>query len=904
MQRRFLSGSPRLLKSAGPQSNPFETSLKALPNFASNKYYDLTSDSRYQTLPFSIRVLAESAVRNCDEFDITRQHVDTIYNWENNASKQVEVPFKPARVVLQDFTGVPCVVDLAAMRDTVKNLGCDPKMINPLIPVELVIDHSVQVDSAGSKTSLATNEGLEMQRNSERFAFLKWGQKAFDNLKIVPPGSGIVHQINCEYLARVAFNNNGTLYPDSCVGTDSHTTMVNGIGVLGWGVGGIEAEAAMLGQSLSLVLPEVVGYELTGRLPEGVTATDVVLTITKNLRKLGVVGKFVEFYGSGVDNLSSADRMTIANMAPEYGATCGFFPVDNQTIRYLELTGRDPQAVARVKDYAQAAGMFRTGNEKIKYTKSLSLDLNSVVPCVAGPKRPHDNVLLKDVQRDFKACLNAPQGFKGFNIPAEKNNASATFTLKGQQTTMKHGAVVIAAITSCTNTSNPSVLVAAGLVAKKASELGLKVNPYVKCSLSPGSHAVTKYLTDSGLQASLESLGFFTAGYGCMTCIGNSGDIAEEVSKAIVDNNLVASAVLSGNRNFEARVHPLTSGNYLASPPLVVAYALAGTVDIDFATQPIGTGANGQAVYLKDIWPSNAEVTGIVDKYVTKDIFNQIYSNLDNYSNKDWKTLQVPEGSQYKWDPKSTYIHNPPFFDGLKLKPSPKTIIDKAYCLLNFGDSITTDHISPAGNIAKASPAAKFLEANGVERKDFNTYGARRGNDEVMVRGTFANTRLINKLRRDGAVGPMTYHIPTNELLSVYDAAVKYKASNSPLIILAGKEYGSGSSRDWAAKGTFLMGVRAVIAESFERIHRSNLIGMGVVPIQFKAGENAASLGLTGFEQFSIDLSGEIKPLQEITITHTKGQFNAILRIDTLVEIQYFYNGGILNYVLRQKAAK
>jgi aconitate hydratase len=903
MQRRFFSSSSRHLAAKGPQANPYNSTLKELSGFPGNKYYNLQSDSRFASLPFTIRVLAESAVRNCDEFDITSKAVDTIYDWEKTSPKQVEVPFKPARVVLQDFTGVPCVVDLAAMRDATKRLGGDPNKINPLIPVELVIDHSVQVDSAGEASSLLTNETLEMQRNHERFAFLKWGQQAFDKLKIIPPGSGIVHQINCEYLARVAFANNGLLYPDSCVGTDSHTTMVNGIGVLGWGVGGIEAEAGMLGQSLSLVLPEVVGYELTGRLAEGVTATDVVLTITKNLRKLGVVGKFVEFFGSGVDNLSSADRMTIGNMAPEYGATCGFFPVDAQTIKYLELTGRDSATVQRVKDYCEASGMFRTGKENIKYSKSISLDLGTVEPCLAGPKRPHDNVLLKQVQRDFKACMGAPAGFKGFNIPADKHNASGKLTVKGQQTEMKHGAVVIAAITSCTNTSNPSVLVAAGLVAKKAIEKGLMTKPYVKTSLSPGSHAVTKYLTDSSLQGYLEKLGFYTAGYGCMTCIGNSGDIPEEVSKAITDNNLVASAVLSGNRNFEARIHPLTAANYLASPPLVVAYALAGTVDIDFETQPIGNGSDGAPVFLRDIWPSNAEVGAIVDKYVTREVFNQIYSNLDNYANKDWKTLQVPQGSLYQWDAKSTYIHNPPFFEGLTVKPTPRTQIKQAYCLLLLGDSVTTDHISPAGNIAKDSPAANFLTSRGVERKDFNTYGARRGNDEIMVRGTFANTRLTNKMRKDGAVGPKTYHIPSNSLLSVYDASQKYKEGGNDLIILAGKEYGSGSSRDWAAKGTFLLGVRAVIAESFERIHRSNLIGMGVVPFQFKAGESATSLGLTGYEQFNIDLSGDLTPGQEITIKHTKGSFQAILRIDTLVEVQYFINGGILNYVLRQKAA-
>eukprot|EP00760_Papus_ankaliazontas_P008089 PhM_4_TR13663/c0_g1_i1/m.70831/K01681/ACO, acnA; aconitate hydratase len=902
MQRRFFSTSSKNLAASGPQPNPFNSKMSALNKHPNLKAYDIKSDIRSSCLPFSIRVLAESAIRNCDEYDVTSKAVETIMDWEKQCTKAVEVPFRPARVVLQDFTGVPCVVDLAAMRDTMSRLGGDPNKINPMIPVELVIDHSVQVDSAGEKTSLSTNEALEMERNSERFAFLKWGQQAFEKLTIVPPGSGIVHQINCEYLARVAFNQNGVMYPDSCVGTDSHTTMVNGIGVLGWGVGGIEAEAAMLGQSLSLVLPEVVGYELTGQMPEGVTATDLVLTITRNLRKLGVVGKFVEFYGSGLDSLSAADRMTIANMAPEYGATCGYFPVDNKTIEYMKLTGRDASNCEAVRDYYQTSGLFRTGNEKINYTRTLTLDLNTVEPCLAGPKRPHDNVLLKDLKRDFNACMSSPPGFKGFGIAADKRATKASFEVKGQKTEMNHGAVVIAAITSCTNTSNPAVLVAAGLLAKNAVERGLKVKPYVKCSLSPGSHAVTKYLVSAGLQSHLESLGFFTAGYGCMTCIGNSGDIAEEISKAIADNNLVASAVLSGNRNFEARIHPQTAANYLASPPLVVAYALAGTVDLDFATEPIGTDKDGKDVFLKDIWPKSADIQSVIDKHVTANIFQEVYVNNTTVSNKQWQALEVPTGSIYQWDTKSTYIHEPPYFQGLTVTPTPRTKIQNAAVLLNLGDSVTTDHISPAGNIAKDSPAARYLNERGVERKDFNTYGARRGNDEIMVRGTFANVRLTNKLRKDGAVGPKTYF--NGELMSVYDAAMKYKESGRDLVILAGKEYGSGSSRDWAAKGTFLLGVRAVIAESFERIHRSNLVGMGVVPIQYLPEQSAASLGLTGSEEFSIDLSGEIKPQQEITITCSNGKsFQAKLRIDTLVEVEYFKHGGILNYVLRQKAA-
>lgn len=884
---------------AGRQQNPFNSRYLASMNAdgANASYYKVNEISnKYAELPFSIRVLLESAVRNCDEFDVTSKTVEDIFNWKENCTKSIEIPFKPARVVLQDFTGVPCVVDLAAMRDTTKRLGGDPSKINPQIPVDLVIDHSVQVDKAGTADAAKFNQDLEMQRNRERFQFLKWGSKAFDNLLIVPPGSGIVHQVNLEYLARVVFNNNGILYPDSVVGTDSHTTMINGVGVAGWGVGGIEAEAAMLGQSLSMVLPKVVGYKLTGKLREGCTATDLVLTVTKNLRKLGVVGKFVEFYGDGLSSLSLADRATIANMAPEYGATVGYFPIDDETVKYLRTTGRTEAHVSRIVDYSKAVGLFRTGSETIKYTEDLVLDLGSVEPCVSGPKRPQDHVTIKNMKNDFTACMGAKSGFKGFGIPANEHNKVVKYTVNGKEATMQHGSIVIAAITSCTNTSNPSVLVAAGLVAKKALEKGLTVNPGVKTSLSPGSHVVTRYLTSAGLQEKLDQLGFQTTGYGCMTCIGNSGEIAPEVSKVIADNNFVAAAVLSGNRNFEARIHPQTAANYLASPPLVVAYALAGRVNIDFETEPIANG-----VYLRDIWPSNEEVAEVVRQNVNAELFSSVYKNILEY-NEQWNSLEAPSGQLYAWDDKSTYIHNPPYFATMKREPSPQTTIKDAACLCVFGDSITTDHISPAGNIAKDSPAAKFLQSSGVERRDFNTYGSRRGNDLVMVRGTFANTRLGNKIVGEGQTGPYTIHFPTGQKMAIFDAAMEYQKAGTPLVILAGKEYGSGSSRDWAAKGPYLQGVKCVIAESFERIHRSNLVGMGIVPLQFKAGETAQSLGLTGKETFNFDFSGDLKPGQDVTVQVSGGKtITCTLRIDTLVEVKFFENGGILNYVLREK---
>eukprot|EP00672_Neobodo_designis_P028023 CAMPEP_0174832676 /NCGR_PEP_ID=MMETSP1114-20130205/3795_1 /TAXON_ID=312471 /ORGANISM="Neobodo designis, Strain CCAP 1951/1" /LENGTH=895 /DNA_ID=CAMNT_0016066539 /DNA_START=36 /DNA_END=2723 /DNA_ORIENTATION=- len=882
---------------SGPQANPFDKTLRATlkADGGDKVYYQINKLDNYATLPFSVRVLLESAVRNCDEFDITQKSVENILNWKTNATKQIEIPFKPARVILQDFTGVPCVVDLAAMRDAMVDLGGDPSKINPQIPVDLVIDHSVQVDVAGSPDALQKNAELEMQRNRERFAFLKWGSTAFENLKIVPPGSGIVHQVNLEHIANVTFNRNGYLYPDSVVGTDSHTTMINGAGVLGWGVGGIEAEAAMLGQSLSLVLPKVVGYKLTGKLREGVTATDLVLTCTRNLRKLGVVGKFVEYYGEGYKTLSLADRATLANMAPEYGATMGYCPIDQETLNYLRTTGRTEEHLARIETYAKAAGLWATGDEQIQYTENLELDLSTVEPCLSGPKRPQDHVTVRGMKADFNACMNAKQGFKGFGIPQNEHGKSVKYTLNGQECEMHHGSLVIAAITSCTNTSNPSVLMAAGLVAKKAVEKGLTVSPSVKTSLSPGSHVVTRYLESAGLQSYLDKIGFQTTGYGCMTCIGNSGEIAPEVSKTIADNNLVATAVLSGNRNFEARVHPQTAGNYLASPPLVVAYALAGRVDIDFETEPIAPG-----VFLRDIWPSNAEVKEAVAQHVNKEFFESVYSTLLT-DNEAWNKLEAPKGARYQWDEKSTYIHSPPYFAGMKKAPDARGAIKDAACVLYLGDSVTTDHISPAGNIAKNSPAALFLEGNGVARADFNTYGSRRGNDLIMMRGTFANTRLGNKLVGEGQTGPWTIHHPTGDKLPVFDACMRYKEAGTPTIVLAGKEYGSGSSRDWAAKGPFLQGIKVVVAESYERIHRSNLVGMGIIPLQFKDGASAASLGLTGKETFQFDIPAELTPGQDITVTADGKSFTTTLRIDTAVEVKFFEHGGILNYVLRGK---
>ncbi|KAG6393747.1 hypothetical protein SASPL_144316 [Salvia splendens] len=878
--------------------HPFNGILSGLPRPAGGEFgnfYSLPAlnDPRIDKLPFSIKILLESAIRNCDNFQVTKEDVEKIIDWEKSAPKQVEIPFKPARVLLQDFTGVPAVVDLASMREAIKDLGSNPDKINPLVPVDLVIDHSVQVDVARSENAVQANMDLEFKRNKERFAFLKWGSTAFRNMLVVPPGSGIVHQIwelvNLEYLGRVVFNTEGILYPDSVVGTDSHTTMIDGLGVAGWGVGGIEAEATMLGQPMSMVLPGVVGFKLSGKLHDGVTATDLVLTVTQMLRKHGVVGKFVEFYGEGMGQLSLADRATIANMSPEYGATMGFFPVDHVTLEYLKLTGRSDETVEMIEAYLRANKMFidyKEPQQERLYSSYLELDLAEVVPCISGPKRPHDRVPLKDMKSDWHSCLDNKVGFKGFAVPKEQQEKVVKFSFQGQPAELRHGSVVIAAITSCTNTSNPSVMLGAALVAKKACELGLEVKPWVKTSLAPGSGVVTKYLLQSGLQKYLNQQGFNIVGYGCTTCIGNSGDLDESVSSIIADNDLVAAAVLSGNRNFEGRVHPLTRANYLASPPLVVAYALAGTVDIDFEKEPIGTGKDGRSVVQSSVLP---------------EMFKSTYEAITK-GNEFWNLLAVPSSSLYGWDPNSTYIHKPPYFSGMTMDPPGARGVKDAYCLLLFGDSITTDHISPAGSIHKDSPAAKYLMERGVDRRDFNSYGSRRGNDEVMARGTFANIRIVNKLL-NGEVGPKTIHIPTGEKLSVYDAAMRYKSAGQDTIVIAGAEYGSGSSRDWAAKGPMLQGVKAVISKSFERIHRSNLVGMGIVPLCFKAGEDAETLGLTGHERYTIDLPAkvsDIRPGQDITVTTDAGKsFTCTLRFDTEVELAYFDHGGILQYVIR-----
>nr|CAD1819225.1 unnamed protein product [Ananas comosus var. bracteatus] len=889
--------------------NCFEHILTSLPKPGGGeygKYYSLPAlnDPRIDKLPYSIRILLESAIRNCDGFQINKNDVEKIIDWENTSPKSVEIPFKPARVLLQDFTGVPAIVDLASMRDAMAKLDSDPNKINPLVPVDLVIDHSVQVDVARSENAIQANMELEFHRNRERFAFLRWGSTAFHNMLIVPPGSGIVHQVNLEYLARVVFNSDGVLYPDSLVGTDSHTTMIDGMGVSGWGVGGIEAEATMLGQPMSMVLPGVVGFKLRGKLRDGVTATDLVLTVTQMLRKHGVVGKFVEFYGEGMGELSVADRATIANMSPEYGATMGFFPVDHMTLEYLKLTGRSDDTVAMIEAYLRANKMFVDYNEpqvERVYSSYLELDLSDVEPCVSGPKRPHDRVPLKDMKADWHSCLNNKIGFKGFGVPKELQDKVVKFSFHGQPAELRHGSVVIAAITSCTNTSNPSVMLAAGLVAKKACELGLEVKPWIKTSLAPGSGVVTKYLLKSGLQEYLNKQGFQTVGYGCTTCIGNSGELDESVAAAITENDLVVAAVLSGNRNFEGRVHPLTRANYLGSPPLVVAYALAGTVDIDFEKEPIGTGKDGKSVYFKDIWPSNEEITEILQSNVLPNMFKSTYEAIAK-GNSMWNQLSVPATSLYPWDPKSTYIHDPPYFKDMTMTPPGPQSVRNAYCLLKLGDSITTDHISPAGSIHKDSPAAKYLLERGVSRKDFNSYGSRRGNDEVMTRGTFANIRIVNKLL-NGEVGPKTIHIPSGEKLYVFDAAMRYKAAGHDTIVLAGEEYGSGSSRDWAAKGPRLLGVKAVIAKSFERIHRSNLVGMGIIPLCFKPGEDAETLGLTGNERYTIPLPTnitEIRPGQQITVTTDTGKsFTCTARFDTEVELAYYDHGGILHYVVR-----
>lgn len=887
-------------------NNIFDSSAKKTLNLnnKSYNYYNINSlGSLVNSLPISIRVLLESALRNCDDFNVKKSHVETILNWEKYQNKGIEIPFKPARVLLQDFTGVPAVVDLAAMRDVMVQLGYNPDSINPLIPTDLVIDHSIIADVAREKDAYKKNAEIEFKRNRERFQFLKWGQQQFKGFNIVPPESGICHQVNLEYLARLVFNNQekNLLYPDSLVGADSHTTMINGLGIVGWGVGGIEAEAAMLGQPLAMVLPEVVGFKLTGTPHKNLTATDIVLTVTQMLRKKGVVGKFVEFYGPGVENLSLADRATISNMCPEYGATVGYFPPDKETIEYMKLTGRNNDHVKLCEEYLRTNNLFVNYNDT-KYptfTSSLELDLSSVVPCISGPKRPHDRVPIADMKNDFNGALTAKLGFKGFGLDETKSKNEATLVYEGVKYPFPHGSVVLAAITSCTNTSNPDVMLAAALVAKKAVEKGLVVRPYIKTTLSPGSNVVAEYLTASTLLPYLEKLGFTLAGFGCMTCIGNSGELPDEITNTISKEDVVAASVLSGNRNFEGRVHSHTAANYLASPPLVIAYALAGRVNIDFDKEPIGKDSNGKEVYLNDIWPSKDEIAKVVQQTVKPKMFNEIYTKIAKGTD-NWNALDVPKDNTYKWNDNSTYIKKPPFFETLTKNLKIEGDIRAARCLLLLGDSITTDHISPAGKIAKNSSAAKYLRENGVDDKDFNQYGTRRGNYEVMARGTFANVRLINNLVEER--GPYTVHHPTGKVDSVYEVADMYAKDNTPVIVIAGKEYGSGSSRDWAAKGPLLQGIKAVIAESFERIHRSNLVGMGILPCQFINGENAEKLGLTGKEVFNIHLpDGKIPVGYEAKVT-TEGnkEFKVKVRIDTEPEVEYYRDGGILVYVMKK----
>jgi aconitate hydratase len=856
-------------------------------------------------LPFSIKVLLEAVLRHVDGELVTETDVRNLAGWNAAQPMDVELPYMPARVILQDFTGVPAVVDLAAMRSAVKQLGADPKRINPLVPVDLVVDHSVQVDVFGSREALQRNAEIEFQRNGERYEFLRWGQKAFQSFRVVPPATGIVHQVNLEYLAGAVntgqSDGDTVVFPDTLVGTDSHTTMINGLGVLGWGVGGIEAEAAMLGQPLYMVTPQVVGMKLVGGLREGVTATDLVLTVTQILRKKGVVEKFVEFYGPGLAQMSLADRATIANMAPEYGATCGFFPIDDETLRYLLRTGRRPDHVRLVERYAKEQGLFRTeGTPDPVFSDTAELDLATVEPSLAGPKRPQDRVSLAQMKSAFQKALSAPVKERGFGLAEGDLARSAPIEFRGAKETLHHGSVVIAAITSCTNTSNPSVLIAAGLLARKAVQRGLTVPSYVKTSLAPGSKVVTEYLTKSGLMADLETLGFHVVGYGCTTCIGNSGPLPDPVAKGVTDGKLVVSAVLSGNRNFEGRVNPHVKANYLASPPLVVAYALAGSTDVDLTTEPIGRDRMGKDVKLSDLWPTQKEVAEL-EATIDAAMFEKTYANVFD-GNPTWNAIKVPTGDLFAWTEDSTYIQEPPFFKNLSPHPAPIVDIAGARVLALLGDSVTTDHISPAGDIADSSPAGRYLKSKGVPKSDFNSYGSRRGNDRVMVRGTFANIRLKN-LMVPGVEGGVTVHVPSGERMDIYDAAERYKAEGTPLLVIAGKEYGSGSSRDWAAKGTLLLGVRAVLAESYERIHRSNLVGMGVLPLQFKAGENAESLGLTGLERLDVKgIAGEIKPRQEVVVEVDGGKktFRAVARLDTPVEINYYRNGGILQTVLRK----
>jgi aconitate hydratase len=911
--------------------DPFQARKTLTTKHGQYTYFDLHAlkakgIGHVDRLPFSIKVLLESMLRNLDGFVVTADDVSGLANWNAKAPAKEEIPFMPGRVVLQDFTGVPCVVDLAAMRDAMKKLGGDPNAINPLVPCDLVIDHSVQVDAFASATALTINAQKEFERNNERYEFLKWGQQSLSNFRAVPPATGIVHQVNLEYLAKAVWTSpdraggtNPVAYPDSCVGTDSHTTMINGLGVVGWGVGGIEAEAVMLGQPIYMLTPDVIGFKLKGKLPEGTTATDLVLTVTQLLRKKGVVDKFVEFFGDGLAALSVPDRATIANMAPEYGATIGFFPVDSATLDYLRFTGRDDATVTLVEAYCKANGLFwQPGTPDPEFTDILELDLSTVQPSLAGPKRPQDRVELKNVKSEFFKSLAAPLGNTSFGLSADKIFGSfGTYTAPGAGShKLTHGSVVIAAITSCTNTSNPDVLIAAGLVARKARALGLTRKPWVKTSLAPGSKVVTAYLDKAGLSQDLDAIGFNTVGYGCTTCIGNSGPLPPEVEAAIKEGDFCAAAVLSGNRNFEGRVHPSVKANYLASPPLVVAYAIAGSVAIDLATEPLATSKDGKPVYLKDIWPTQAEVQATKAQCLSPDQFRKEYANVFN-GNPTWNNVPVSKSDLYSWNPSSTYIQNPPYFESLTEKPTPPKPIHGAKCLIYVADSVTTDHISPAGDIAEASPAGDYLKSLGVKKADFNSYGSRRGNDRVMTRGTFANVRVKNKLAVDPATGKVkeggwTKDMSTsggNKIASIYDAAMNYKKDGTPLIVLAGKDYGMGSSRDWAAKGTLLLGCRAVIAESFERIHRSNLVGMGVLPLNFLEGQSAPSLGLTGDETFDIHLpvssEGLVEPRCDVKVTATKPDgktidFTTRCRIDTPVEAEYYKNGGVLQTVLRR----
>ena len=852
-------------------------------------YYRLAAAGNVSRLPFSMKILLENMLRREDGEVVTADDVRAIVSWDAKAEPSREIAYMPARVLMQDFTGVPAIVDLAAMRDAMADLGGDPSRINPLVPAELVIDHSVQVDVFGSDTALAKNAELEFSRNRERYNFLKWGQNAFDNFKVVPPDTGIVHQVNLEYLARTIFvDNDNVAYPDTLVGTDSHTTMINGLGVLGWGVGGIEAEAAMLGQPISMLIPKVVGFELTGELPEGATATDLVLTIVEMLRAHGVVGKFVEFYGDGLDHLPLADRATIANMAPEYGATCGIFPIDNETLNYLRLSGRPEENIALVEAYAKEQGMFRS-ETVAEYSETLHLDMGSIEPSLAGPKRPQDRVPLKRSKQAFlKALADEPR----------PDAPTVPITIHGEEGELGNGSVVIAAITSCTNTSNPSVMLAAGLVARKAADKGLKTKPWVKTSLGPGSQVVTEYLEKAGLMEPLKQMGFHVVGYGCTTCIGNSGPLPEAVSRAIADGGLSVCSVLSGNRNFEGRVHAEVRMNYLASPPLVVAYAIAGSMNVDLHKEPVGVGNDGP-VYLKDIWPTQKELAEVMNTCVTAEQFSKSYADVFT-GDTNWQGLEAPQSDRFAWEDDSTYIQNPPYFAGMGKQAGEIGDIEGARVLALLGDSVTTDHISPAGTIKADSPAGRYLIEHGVEPKNFNSYGSRRGNHEVMMRGTFANIRLRNRLA-PGTEGGVTIHLPDGGQMSIYDAAMRYQADGIPVIVVAGKEYGSGSSRDWAAKGPKLLGVRAVIAESYERIHRSNLVGMGILPLQFMDGESAESLELSGHEIYHV--RGVHEGVREVDVTAGDKTFTARVRIDTPKEWAYYRHGGILHYVLRQLAS-